>query len=88
MAGPPEFNLDTAGGLFVWTPADIPFADGREEITIRIRNTNGAIIDEDQLTFDAYVDNNSMANPVWRDYISDQTTVSIKGRAAQSPYGP
>src|SRR2546425_5307752 len=73
VAGPPEFDLDGAGGLFYWTPA----RTGVETITIKA--TEGS--QTASATFRAYVDDNTMVYPLFRDYLSQPATVPIIGRA-------
>ena len=80
IAGPPEFNLDGAGGLFYWTPV----RTGTEAITIRIRTFPDQQFQDDE-TFQAIVDNNTMIYPVWRDYLEEASVVHITGRAMGVP---
>ena len=75
VSGPPEFSLDGAGGLFYWTPA----TTGTKTITVRAeRLSTGQVA---TVTFQAIVDDNTMSYPLFRDYLSQATTVPITGRA-------
>ncbi|MHC5111798.1 MAG: FG-GAP repeat domain-containing protein [Planctomycetota bacterium] len=74
--GPDEFDIDGAGGLFYWTPQE----QGVFDITIRI-----SVLGNDEIeafhTFTAIVDRNTITYPLWRDYLSESSTVEITGRA-------
>ena len=78
IAGPPEFSIDGAGGLFYWTPAQT----GTPTITIKVSEFwPSAPTQTDTETFLPTVDDNTMTQPLFRDYRSEATTVDIQGRA-------
>lgn len=90
--GPEEFDIDNAGGLFYWTPANVPRPDGRENLTVRVTlldyiGGQFVVVDEATESFQAAVDDNSMIYPLWRDYLSEENTVDIDGRAMSTPDG-
>lgn len=81
LAGPAEFSLDQAGGLFYWTPAAV----GSPTITIALLDpATGAQLAS--TSFTPVVDDNTVTQPLWRDYLSQQTAVPILGRAHGSDF--
>ncbi len=77
-AGPPEFDIDGAGGRFYWTPTQT----GTPNITIKVNEFwPAAPTQTDTETFTPTVDDNTMTQPLFRDYRSEATTVDIRGRA-------
>ncbi len=77
VSGPPGFRIDQAGGRFYWTPLQA----GNEAITIRLTQNNAGVVTSATKRFRASVDDNTMTYPLFRDYLSQQTTVPITGRA-------
>jgi len=88
VSGPPEFRIDGAGGLFYWTPETL----GTFTITILLREAatlqdlRDGIVESDEETFVAVVDNNSMTYPLWRDYRDEVSMINIEGRAQGSDF--
>ncbi len=76
VAGPPEFNLDGAGGLIYWIPA----REGRETITFSVTQTLDGQVRTITKTFRTRVDDNTLTYPLFRDYLSQASTVPIQGR--------
>jgi hypothetical protein len=78
VSGPKALEIDQAGGLFYWTPAQAETAI----ITLAITETPATGIPViATLTFQITVDNNTITYPLWRDYLSQPTEVTIEGRA-------
>jgi hypothetical protein len=80
VSGPPGFKIDGAGGRFYWTPS----RTGNEVVTIRVTQDNGGVIGTTTKHFRATVDDNTVTYPLFRDYLSQATTVTITGRAHAS----
>jgi hypothetical protein len=81
----PEFTL-FAGGLITWTPSTL----GARVIRLHVDEIGptGNIIGSADTSFNAYVDDNTMTYPLFRDYINTDT-VAIQGRTngdAQSDF--
>lgn len=77
VSAPPEFSLDGSGGLFYWTPSTL----GPVAITIQAREYYNGQYSYAQTTFNAYVDSNTIVNPLFRDYLSGPDSFTVNGRA-------
>ncbi len=77
VSGPAGFDLDGAGGLFYWTPAE----GGRGSITVQASQSLGGYTSQDTRTFEYLADDNTIMYPPFKEYLSEPTTVTILGRA-------
>jgi hypothetical protein len=77
LEGPPEFDIDGAGGLFYWTPA----RPGIERITIQVTETTPERVTTARKRLRVTVDDDTLVTPLFRDYLSQAATVPIVGRA-------
>jgi hypothetical protein len=77
IEGPPALRIDATGGLFYWTPTRA----ARERIVLGLEQSAGTRVSRARKRLRVNVDDNTMVDPLFRDYLEEPTEVTIHGRA-------